>query len=85
MTTATAEKQTTALVAPTANVGRELSFGNWDREQVELLSDRRQALRDGLRLIPPIPGRHVDQASAAALRAMTHDVTPRVRRRRQAP
>ena len=35
--TATAEKQTTALVAPIANVGRELAFGNYDREQVELL------------------------------------------------
>lgn len=36
MTTATAEKQTTALVAPTANVGRELDFG-MDREKVALI------------------------------------------------
>ena len=28
-----AAPQTTALVAPTANVGRELQFGRYDREQ----------------------------------------------------
>lgn len=32
-----AAPQTTALVAPTANVGRELQFGRYDREQIELL------------------------------------------------
>jgi phage recombination protein Bet len=35
--TAAVEKQTTALTAPTANVGRELQFYGLDREKVELL------------------------------------------------
>ena len=35
--TATAEKQTTALTAPTANVGRELALYGLDREQVALI------------------------------------------------
>jgi phage recombination protein Bet len=37
MSTATAEKQTTALTAPTANVGRELALYGLDREQVALI------------------------------------------------
>lgn len=35
--TAPADKQTTALTAPTANAGRELQFYGLDREKVELL------------------------------------------------
>lgn len=35
--TAAVEKQTTALTAPTANVGRELQFYGLDREKVELV------------------------------------------------
>ena len=31
------ENKTTAITTPTANVGRELQFGRYDREQVELL------------------------------------------------
>jgi phage recombination protein Bet len=37
MSTATAENKTTALTAPTANVGRELALYGLDREQVALI------------------------------------------------